>query len=102
MDARDQAFISDVQQRQARRFVNTTAFRFDDAVFDLVAHTQTMATTDAVGFHDEVDRVYKGFAVQRHGLAFFKAHTHGFSFDDHIVLPKRHAHDGVDDFDAAV
>ena len=43
------------KQRQTWGFVDATAFRFDDAVFNLVAHAQTVAATDAVGFHDEVN-----------------------------------------------
>ena len=61
-----------------------------------------MAAADAVGFKEQFHRVGKSFAVQCHRHAFFKAHGHGFGFHLHVFIPKRHAHDGFDDFDAAV
>jgi hypothetical protein len=42
----------------------------------------------------------KVLAVQRHGLAFFKAHSDFFALDFDIVFPEGHAHDRVDDLHA--
>ena len=95
MYAADQAFVSRVQQGHARCFVNAAAFRFDDAVFDLVAHAQAVATANFVGFEEHVDRVSKRLSVQCHRHAFFEANRHLFGFDCTIVAPERHAHDGV-------
>jgi hypothetical protein len=44
----------------------------------------------------------EGLAVQRDGTAFFKAHRDFFGLDRDVVLPEGHAHDRVDDLDAAV
>ena len=68
----------------------------------LVAHAQTVAATDAVGFEEEFDGVGVFFAVQCNGHAFFKAYTDFFGFDFDVFVPKGNAHDGFDDFDAAV
>jgi hypothetical protein len=54
VDAGDQALVGDVEQRQARGLVDTAALGFDDAVFDLVAHAQTMSAADGIGFHDQI------------------------------------------------
>ena len=61
-----------------------------------------MAAADAVGFKEEFHCVGKGLAVQGHRHTFFKAHAHFFGLHGHVFIPKRHAHDGFDDFDAAV
>ena len=77
-------------------------FGFDDAVFDLVAHAQAVAAADAVGFEEEFDGVGVFFAVQCNGHALFKAHADFFGFDFDVFVPEGNAHDGFDDFDAAV
>ena len=51
------ALMQYVQQRHPRSFVNATAFRFDDTVFDLIAHTQTVTTADAVCFQHQFNIV---------------------------------------------
>ena len=61
-----------------------------------------MAAADAVGFEEQFHRVGIFFAVQCNGHAFFKAHADFFGFDFDAFVPKRHAHNGFDDFDAAV
>ena len=102
VDTGYQAFVGDVEQRHARGFVDAARFGFDDAVFDLVAHAQTVASADAVGLEEELDGVGVFFAVQCNGHAFFKAHADFFGFDFDAFVPEGNAHDGFDDFDAAV
>ena len=101
MDAGDQSLVGDEQQGQARCFIDAAALCFDDAVLDLVAHAQAVAPADAVGFQNELGQAFKGLAVERNGLAFFKAHRDFFALDFNVVFPERHAHDGVDDLHAA-
>jgi hypothetical protein len=43
-----QAFVGDVQQGHARRFVDPATFSFDDAIFDLIARAEAVASTDAI------------------------------------------------------
>jgi hypothetical protein len=48
VDADDQPLVGDAQQGQAGGLVNVGNLGFDDAIFDLVAHAQTVAATNAV------------------------------------------------------
>ena len=91
-----------MQQGHTWGFVDAPTLGFDDAVFDLVAHAQTMTATNFIGFEEKGYGVGKSYAVQCDGLAFFKTHTHGFCFDLAVFAPERYAHDGVDDLNAAV
>ena len=61
-----------------------------------------MATTDSVGFQNQLDQAWKGLTVQRNRLPFFKAHCDLLGLHNDLVLPERNAHDGVDDFYTAV
>ena len=97
-----QTFIRNVQQRHPRSLVNTTAFRFDDTVFNLIAHAQTVTTADAVSFQHHFYVVAKGFTVQRHRMTLLKAYCDFFCRDLHALIPELHAHNRVDDFDAGV
>ena len=90
-----------MQECHAGGFVDASALGFDDAVFNLVTHAQTMPATDFVGFQEQFDRVGVFHTVQGHRHAFFKAHAHFFGFDLDFGLPECHAHDGVDDLHAA-
>lgn len=83
-------------------FVDAAALGFDDAVLDLVAHAQAVAATDAVGFQEQLHGIGDFLAIEGHGAAFFEGHRHFLSLDLDLGLPERHAHDGVDDADAAV
>ena len=100
MNTRDQTLVGDVQQGHAGGFVNTAALGFDDAVFDLVAHAQTMASTNAVGLQNQFDAVAKSFAVEGNGLTFFKTHGDLLALDFNIITPVGDAHDGLDDVHA--
>ena len=102
VDRRGEAFISDMQQRHARRLVDTAALGLDDAVLDLVAHAESMAATDAVGLHEEREIIREVLAVERNRPALFEAHPHGLARDGDLVAPERDTHDGLHDVDAAV
>ena len=102
VDASDQAFVGNVQQCHAGGFVDAAALGFDDAVFDLVAHTQAVAATDAVGFQEQGHGIVKALTVQGHRTSFFEGDRHFFGLDFHFGLPECHAHDGIHDADAAV
>ena len=50
VDAGDKTFIGDVQQSHTGRLVDTARFRLDNAIFNLVAHAETVTPADAVSF----------------------------------------------------
>ena len=101
VNACDQTLVSNEQQSQARRFVNAAALGFNDAVFNLVAHAQTMTAANSIGFQNEFNRIGKTHAIQSHRLAFFKAHRDFFVLDCAVFAPEGHTHDGLHNFHAA-
>ncbi|MGY2931171.1 hypothetical protein ACVWZ6_000773 [Bradyrhizobium sp. GM6.1] len=102
VDAGDEALIGDVQQRHTGRFIDAAALGLDDAVLDLVAHAEAVAAADGVSFEEQRDGIREGLAVQRDRLAFLETHHNLLGLDVAVVTPERHAHDRVDDLDAAV
>ena len=102
VDAGDQTFVGDVQQRHAGRFVDAAALGLDDAILDLVAHAEAVPATDGIGLEEQRNGIGEGLAVQRNRLAFLKAHDDLFGLDDTVVAPERHTHERIDDLDAAV
>src|SRR5690606_13865951 len=78
------------------------AFRFDDTVFDLIAHTQPVTTADAVCFQHQFNIVGEGFTVQGNRMTTFETHGHFFRRDLHVLIPELHAHDRVNNFYAGV
>ena len=101
VDTGDQALVSDEQQGQARCFVNSAALCFNDAVFDLVAHTQTVTPANAIGLHDQVHQIVILLTIQGYRAPLFKAHCHLFTLDLYIVTPEGDTHDWINDLHAA-
>ncbi len=97
-----QTLVSDVQQCHSGGFINTAAFCFNDAVFNLVAHTQAVTAADAVCFQHHLNIIAEGFAIQRYRMSLFKTDGHLFCRDLHALVPELHAHNRVDDLDAGV
>ncbi|CGX15506.1 Uncharacterised protein [Salmonella enterica subsp. enterica serovar Typhi] len=97
-----QTLVSDVQQCHSGGFINTAAFRFNDTVFDLVAHAQAVTSADAVRFQHHLNIIAEGFTVQRHWMSLFETDGHLFCRDLHAFVPELHAHNRVDDLDAGV
>ena len=93
VDCGDETFVGDVQERQARRFVDAATLGFDDAVFDLIAHAETVSTADGIGFAHQIDPRRELAAVDRHRPAFVKAHAHVFGLDLHLRVVMCNAHD---------
>src|SRR5579859_1677742 len=102
VDAGDQALVGDVQQRHAGSFVDAAALCLDDPVLDLVAHAKTMTTADGVGGEEQRHRIGEPLTVQRDRLALLKSHDDLLGLHGTLVAPERHAHDRIDDCDAAV
>ena len=102
VNARDEPFVGNEQQRQARRLVDAAALGFDDPVLDLIAHPEAMSAADAVGFEQHLDRIAKRHAVERDRLALLEANRDVLALDGHVVAPERDAHDRLDDHDAFV
>src|SRR5581483_9420906 len=65
VDAGDQPFVGNEQQRHAGRFVDAAALGLDDAVLDLVAHAEAMPAADDVGLKEQRHRVGECPAVER-------------------------------------
>ncbi len=71
--------VGDVQERQTRRFVDPAALRFDDAVFDLVAHAEAVAAADLVRrASDQLDLIVEDDAVDRDRQSFLETDRHFF------------------------
>ena len=64
-----ESFVGDVQQRHARRLIDTPALGFDDAVLDLVTGAEAVPATDAIGLVDQIDERPELDAVDRYGPA---------------------------------
>src|SRR6185436_7301584 len=86
----------------ARRLVDAAALRLDDAVLDLVAHAQAVASADRIGFFHQLESIGEALAVERHRLAPGKFHADLLALDPDLVAPERDPHDRLDDRDAAV
>ena len=56
----------------------------------------------ALASRNSATGISERLAVQRDGLALLKTHDDLFGLDDTVVAPERHAHDRIDDLDAAV
>lgn len=91
-----------VKKRHSRGFIDAAALRFNNTVFNLIAHAQTVTAANAVGFKHEFNLVIKHFSVERDRDAFFKANGHFFGFDVAVFTPERNTHDRVNNLDAAV
>ncbi len=91
-----------MKKRHSRGFIDAAALRFNNTVFNLIAHAQTVTAANAVGFEHEFNLVIKHFAVERDRDALFKANGHFFGFDVAVFTPERNTHDRVNNLDAAV
>ena len=101
MDTGHKALVGDEQQRQPRRLVDAAALGLDDAVLDLVAHSQSVAPADAVRFQHQLNQVREGDAVERHRMPLLEAHRHLFAPHLDVVAPERDAHDRLHDLHRA-
>ena len=95
MDSGDKAFVGNMQKSQSRRLVNTATFCFNDAVLDLIAHTETMATANGIGFVHEFNLIGKFFSINRHWPTFMEANTHGLGSDHDVFAIMSNSHDGI-------
>ena len=89
-----------MQQRQTRRFVDAAALGLDDAVLDLVAHAEPMASANDVGSRHKLDLAGELFAVDGHWPPFVEPNAHGLGIDDHVFAVVSHAHDGLNNVHA--
>src|SRR5690606_23011781 len=102
VDGVDQPLVGDEQQRHARGLVDAAALGLDDAVLDLVAHAQTVATADLVGLQDQVDRGVEALAVDGDRAALLEGDGDVLGLDDDARVPELHTHDRLDDLDGGV
>ena len=102
VNAGNQPFVGDEQQGHPRRLINTAALGLDDAIFNLIAHAETVPPADPVGLQHHLHGILEADAVQRHRLSFVELHRHFFPLDRNIVTPGRDTHDRLDDRDPAI
>ena len=69
MDAGYETLVAGKEQCHAGRLINAPALGFDDPVFDLIAHPESVASADAVGFEQELYLVMIRRPIERHGIA---------------------------------
>ena len=89
-----------MQQRHAGRLVDAPALRVDHAVLDLVAHAEPMSAADAVALDEELEDRVVALAVDRDRHTVLERDRDLFGGDLDLGLPKRDAHDRVDDVHA--
>ena len=87
-----------MKNRHARGFIDSATLRFDDSVFDLVAHADAVATTDFVCLVEQVNRTLKVFAVDCNRATLHKLNSDVFAVDAHRVIPEFNAHDWFNGF----
>jgi hypothetical protein len=68
----------------------------------LIAHSKAVTPADRVSLNEQGDRIGVRRAVESNRLASDKTDIDGLCFDDAVVAPERHAHNGIHDLDAAV
>ena len=91
-----------MQQRHPGGFINAAALRFDDTVFDLIAHAESMAAADPISFQHQLNVIAKGLSIQRNRVALFKADGDFFRRNFDAFIPELHAHNRVHNLDAGV
>ena len=65
VNAGDEPFVRDEQEREARSLINPAALRLDDAILDLVRHAQPMPPADRIRFQHQRELLapFPGFRV---------------------------------------
>src|ERR1035437_4816221 len=63
--AGQQTLVADKKQRQTGSYVNSAAFGFDDAIFNLIARAEPGAAADGIGLKHELHRVVIGRSEER-------------------------------------
>ena len=91
-----------MEQCHSRGFVNTAALGFDNTVFDLVAHAETVTAADAVGFEHQFNLVVVFLAVKSNRNALFETNGDFLRLDVDVFFPERNTHDRFNDLHAAV
>ncbi len=97
MDGGQESLVGDVQEGESRRLIDAATLCFDDAVLDLVAHAETVATTDSIRFVHELDLRGELLAVECDRPAFAELDRDVFWCDGDGSVPVRDAHDRLDD-----
>ena len=88
----EQALVGDPQQGHGGCLVDTARLGLNNAVLDLIGHTQAMPATDRVGFVHQRHRIIIIFAVDGHRSAGHKTKGHVFGLNIHRGVPKPNAH----------
>jgi hypothetical protein len=77
----DEPFVGDEEQRHRRCFINASALGFNDAVFNLVGHSQAMPAANGVGFEHHVDLIRECLSVDGDRQSFIEADAYFFGRD---------------------
>ncbi len=89
----DQSLVSDKEQRHSRCFVDATTLGFDNAILNLIRHTQTVATADGVCFLHQLNRI-ECLAIDGNRATLNELNLHIFGINLHRFIPESNAHDG--------
>ncbi len=101
VDARQEAFVGDVQEGHPRRLVDAPALGLDDAVFDLIGHPQPVAPPNTVGLEHQLDG-FELLAVDGDREALGEGNRHLFRLYRDGLVPELDAHNRRDDVRAGV
>src|ERR1019366_4271859 len=76
VNAGDEALVGDEEKGEAGGLVDAAGFGLDDPIFHLIAHSEAVATADAIGFEKQSDGIVelapREFATaERDGKALF-------------------------------
>lgn len=102
VDGVGETFVGDVEQGHARGLIDAAGFRLNNAIFDLVAHTEAVTTADGVGLQNEGDFIVVFLAIDGDGQALLEGDRHLLSIDLDVWVPELDTHDRVDGLDGDV
>src|ERR1043166_2470457 len=97
MDAGDKTLVRDEKQRHSWSFVDASTLRFDDAVFDLIAHSETVPSADCICFCHQLHVIREGLPVDRNWVTLIKLNGDDLWFERDILTPGCNSHDRLDD-----
>ena len=97
VNSADESFVNDVQKRHTRSLINTAALSFDNPVFDLVAHTEAVATTNFISERQYFKRRLQLLSVNCNRSALLKTDADLLGLDSNALIPELNSHNWFND-----